>query len=137
MSFDPYRDYTLEEQRTLDLSQLFAHGLRDPSSGQLWPAIQGVGAAATAIQAAADDVPVPMVGRLVTTAHEIDLARARAVPDELVEELEKRDHPALARLIRAGIAACQDDEDYRLFARWLAQVFNLMLLRQQHADPNA
>lgn len=130
MSIDPFRDYTLEEHRTLDLSTLFARGLRDPA-GRLWPEIQGVGAAATAIQAADDGVPVPMVGRLVTTAHEINLVRARAVPEELVEELEKRHHPALARLLRAGIAACQDEADYRLFAGWLASVFHLMRLREQ------
>lgn len=133
MPIDPYRDYSYQEQLNLDLTELFVAGWRD-EKGQMRPEIQGVGVAATAIQAEADGVPVQMMGRLATTAAEMSLEETRTYPDDLVEELEKRDHPKLAGLIRTGLAACQNEPDFRALARWLALVHHLMVVRAGHQE---
>ena len=130
MSIDLNKDYTRQEQLELDLSDLFSQGITD-KTGQMRPEIQSIGVAATALQAEADGVPVEMVGRIVTTAHEISLNEAKAYPEDLVEELEKRNHPALAKLIRLGIAACRTDADYQLFKRWLVLLHNMMIIRSK------
>jgi|GEM_PF-1724772 len=130
MPIDPHRDYTRQEQLDLDLSELFAEGLRD-ENGQLPLTLQGIGSAAMAVQTEQAGVPLPMFNRMLTTANEISLQRARAMPEELVEELEKRGFPQIARIIRAGIDACRDDADYRNFVRWLIQVRNLIVFRAQ------
>ena len=133
MPIEPFRDYSYQEQLDLDLSDLFAAGLRD-EMGQIRPEIQGVGVAAAAIQAEADGVPVDMMDRVATTVYDLSLEEARAYPDDLVEELEKRNHPKLARLIQAGLAACHHEPDFRTLAHWLALVHQLMVVRAGHQD---
>ena len=128
MPIDPYRDYTYEEQRNLNLSALFENGLSD-EQGQMRPELQGIGAAAAAIQAMDQGVPLPMVGLMLTNANEKTLLGARRHPEDLLEELEFRGFTHFAALVRAGIDACQDDADYRLLVRWLGMVRNLMVVR--------
>jgi len=126
MPIDPFRDYTYEEQLQLDLHELFAQGLRTPD-GAMRPELQGVGAAAAALQA--QTVPLPMVGLMLTNANEKTLLGAQRHPEDLTEELDKRGHSRFADLIRSGIAACQNDDDYRMLVRWLGMVRNLMVIR--------
>ncbi|MGB9750791.1 MAG: hypothetical protein C0183_13675 [Roseiflexus castenholzii] len=130
MPIDPHRDYTRQEQLALDLTELFAEGLRD-EEGRLPLTLQGIGSAAMAMHVEEAGVPLPMFNRMLTTANEISLERAGAMPGELVEELEKRGFPQIARIVRAGIAACRDEDDYRNFVRWLIQVRNLIVFRAQ------
>ncbi len=130
MPVDPHRDYTRQEQLALDLTELFANGLRD-EQGRLPLALQGIGSAAMALQTEAAGVPLPMFNRMLTTANEISLTRAKAMPEELVEELEKRGFPQIARIVRAGVDACRDEDDYRNLVHWLIQVRNLIVFRAQ------
>lgn len=130
MPIDPYRDYTRQEQLELDLTELFANGIRN-EEGQLRLELQGIGCAAMALQTEEAGVPMPMFNRMLTTANEISLKRAKDMPEELVEELEKRGFPQIGRVIRAGIDACQNTEDYHAFFRWLMLVRNLMALRDR------
>ena len=126
MPIDPNRDYTYEEQLHLDLHELFVNGLRTPD-GTMRPELQGVGAAAAAIQA--QDVPLLMVGLMLTNANEKTLLGAQLHPEDLLEELDKRGHARFADVIRSGIAACRNDDDYRTLVRWLGMVRNLMVIR--------
>lgn len=130
MPVDPHRDYTRQEQLALDLTELFTNGLRD-EQGQLPLALQGIGSAAMALQTEEAGVPLPMFNRMLTTANEISLTRAKAMPEELVEELEKRGFPQIARIVRAGVDACRDEDDYRNLVHWLIQVRNLIVFRAQ------
>lgn len=132
MSIDPFKDYTYQEQLHLKLTDLFVHGWQD-DQGQMRPELRGVGVAAAAIQAEAAGIPVDMMGRVATTAHEMNLTEVQTYPDDLVEELEKRQYLGLAQVIRAGLAAVQTEADYRLLARWLALVHQLMVIRQSKA----
>ena len=134
MPIDPYCDYTYEEQLHLDLHELFSNGLRTPE-GAMRPELQGVGSAAAAIQA--QGIPLPMMGLMLTNANEKTLLGAQRHPEDLLEELDKRGHGWFADVIRTGLAACQDDEDYRMLVRWLAMVRNLMVIRSLTAsDPS-
>lgn len=126
MPIDPFRDYTYEEQLNLNLHELFTEGLRTPE-GAMRPELQGVGSAAAAIQA--QGIPLPMIGLMLTNANEKTLLGAQRHPEDLLEELDKRGHAWFADVIRTGIAACQDDEDYRMLVRWLGMVRNLMVIR--------
>ena len=127
MPFDPDKEYTLEEQRRLDLTDLFAEGIRD-DQGRMRPAVQGVGSVAAAIQAEDEGVPIDVLGRMVTTGFENDLAETRAHPEDLLEELDP--YPRFAALVRSGLNACRDDDDYEYFMRWLRNVRGLVVLRQ-------
>jgi hypothetical protein len=133
MPIDPYRDYTYEEQRTLDLSDLFANGLRG-EHGKMRPELQGIGSVAAAIQAQDDGVPLPMVGLMLTNANEKTLLGAQRHPEDLLEELEKRGYIRFASLIQRGIDACQDEADYRTLVRWLGMVRNLLVIRYKASD---
>jgi hypothetical protein len=126
MPIDPYRDYSYEEQLHLDLQELFSNGLRSPD-GKMRPELQGVGSAAAAIQAR--NIPLPMMGLMLTNANEKTLLGAQRHPEDLTEELDKRGHGWFADVIRTGIAACQSDEDYRILVHWLGMVRNLMVIR--------
>lgn len=136
MPIDPYRDYTYEEQRVLDLSDLFANGLRD-DQGKMKPELQGIGSAAAAIQAEDEGTPLPMVGLMLTNAAEKTLLGAQRHPEDLLEELEKRGYTRFAGLIQRGIDACQDDEDYQILVRWLGMVYNLMIVRLNSKNKDA
>ena len=133
MAIDPNRDYTYEEQLHLDLHKLFLKGLRTPE-GAMRPELQGVGAAAAAIQAR--DIPLPMMGLMLTNASEKTLLGAQRHPEDLLEELDKRGHTRFADVIRSGIAACQNDDDYRILVRWLGMVRNLMVIRSHESKSN-
>jgi hypothetical protein len=126
MSIDPDRDYTYEEQLQLDLLKLFAKGLRT-RKGVMRPELQGIGSAAAAIQA--QDIPLPMIGLMLTNANEKTLLGAQRHPEDLTEELDKRGYAWFADVVRTGIAACKDDDDYRTLVRWLGMVRNLMVIR--------
>jgi hypothetical protein len=126
MPIDPYRDYTYEEQLHLDLHELFSKGLRTPE-GAMRPELQGVGAASAAIQA--QGIPLPMIGLMLTNANEKTLLGAQRHPEDLLEELDRRGHTRFADVIRSGIAACQNDDDYRTLVRWLGMVRNLIIVR--------
>ena len=133
MQIDPNRDYTYEEQRQLDLSNLFMDGIRT-EDGAMRPELQGVGAVAAAIQAQDEGVPLPMVGLMLTNANEKTLLGAQRHPEDLLEELELRGYTQFAALIRRGIAACYDDDDYRMLVRWLGMVRNLLIIRYAAAQ---
>jgi hypothetical protein len=133
MPIDPFRDYTYEEQRQLDLGDLFEGGIRGENGG-LTPLLQGVGAAATAIQAEAAGVPVEMMGRIAYTAAEIRYREALEHPEELTEELDKRGFGRIADILRAGLHAVQDETDYRALARWIANVHVIMRERRAHGQ---
>jgi len=130
MPIDPERDYTRQEQLDLDLPGLFAGGFLD-EQGRLRLELQGVGCAAMALQTEQAGVPLPMFNRMLTTANEISLRRARELPEELVEELEKRGFPQIGGIVRAGIDACRDEQEYRGFVHWLILARNLMVLRDR------
>ncbi|HEY9075659.1 MAG TPA: hypothetical protein VIO61_03875 [Anaerolineaceae bacterium] len=130
MPIDPFRDYTLEETRSLDLRDLFAEGIRD-AEGRLLPVLQGIGSVAAAVQALDQKVPLYMVGLMLTNANEKTLLGAQRHPEDLLEELEKRGFTQFAGLVRAGIASCQNEDDYLMLVRWLGMVRNLMVLRSQ------
>lgn len=130
MPIDLFRDYTYEEQLSLDLSDLFNNGVQD-EDGNMRPELQSIGATAAAIQALDHQVPLPMVGLMLTNANEKTLTGARRHPEDLFEELDKRGYSWFANLVRAGIAACRDEGEYRLLVRWLGMVRNLMILRRK------
>ena len=132
MPIDSFRDYSYEEQLHLNLHELFAQGLRTPE-GAMRPELQGVGSAAAAIQN--QDVPLPMIGLMLTNANEKTLLGAQRHPEDLLEELDKRGYSRFADLIRSGIAACQNDDDYRTLVRWLGMVRNLIVIRS-HSTTN-
>ena len=132
MPIDSFRDYSYEEQLHLNLHELFAQGLRTPE-GTMRPELQGVGSAAAAIQN--QDVPLPMIGLMLTNANEKTLLGVQRHPEDLLEELDKRGYSSFADLIRSGIAACQNDDDYRTLVRWLGMVRNLIVIRS-HSTTN-
>lgn len=131
MPIDPFRDYSYQEQLHLDLKELFAQGLRTPE-GAMRPELQGVGTSAAAIQA--QDIPLPMMGLMLTNANEKTLLGAQRHPEDLLEELDKRGFSSFADVIRTGIAACKGDDDYRTLVRWLGMVRNIMVIRSQSAQ---
>lgn len=124
MPIDPNRDYTRAEQASLDLTDLFAHGIRD-ADGRMRPEVQGVGSTAAAIQAIDEGVPLEFVGLMLTNARENDLKTTREYPGDLLEEVNDC-CPKFAALIQSGINACRDEEEYRLFVRWIANVHMAM-----------
>lgn len=129
MTLDNNRDYTRAEQAALDLSDLFAHGLR-AEDGRMRPEVQGIGMTAAAIQALDAGVRLEHVGLMLTNARENDLATTRAHPEDLTEELDEY-CPALAALIRSAIASVRDDAEYRMLVQWIANLYSALILQQQ------
>jgi hypothetical protein len=132
VSFDERRDFTLEEQRKLDLSRLFADGLRD-DDGKMRPELQGVASSAAAIQAEDEGVTADVLGRMVTAASENDLDESREHPEDLLEELEGA--PRFAALVRSGLDACDDEDDYDVFVGFLTNVYTLARVRERSGRP--
>jgi hypothetical protein len=123
------KDYTRKEQLALDLTHLFDQGIRT-KSGQMHPALQGVGSTAAAMQALDQGVPLEYVGLMLTNARENDLDTTQEHPEDLLEEIQDS-YPAFARVIQSGIDACETEADYRVFVQWLGLVHGVMIMHQQ------
>lgn len=128
MPIDAFRDYTLQEQRDLDLLQLFDNGIRG-EDGRLTPELQGVGVVAMAVQALDHGVKVDMLGRIAYAASKATLESLRKYPEDLTEELDKRGHGHFADVIRAGMAHIHTQQDGIAFARWLSLVHQMARTR--------
>jgi len=126
------RDQSRDELLAVDVPAILAAGISDGSGAMRGP-VQGTASAAAAVQLGEDGLPVEMLGRILTMIHRHTLAAARANQDVIVEEPAKRGFPRAAAIVRLGIEACRDDADYILFARWLANVYGLLVLGA--ADP--
>ena len=133
MKIDPFKDYTRQEQLELELSDLFVDGLRD-ADGAMLPLLRGIGVTATALQAEEDALPLDMLGRVATRASEITLIGARRYPEDLTEDLQKRNQLKYADLLTTGVAACSEEADFRTFAQWIVLVHQLMRFREQHSN---
>jgi len=135
---DDHRDLSLEEQLAIDVPALLAQGISD-GSGALRGLVQGTGATATAVQVDEAGMPLAMLGRMLTMITRHTFAAAVLDVDVIVEEPERRGFPGIATIVRAGIAACRDGAEYALFARWLADVYGLLALREATAaaEPDA
>jgi hypothetical protein len=121
---DEHRDLDREELLAIDVPALLAAGISD-GAGRIRGELQGTGQAAASVQLAASGLPLQMLGRMLTMVNRHTWQAAVADVDVIVEEPEKRGHPGAARIVRAGIAACRDGDEYVLFARWLANVYAL------------
>jgi hypothetical protein len=132
MPIDPFRDYTLQEQRDLDLLQLFDNGIRG-DDGRMTPELQGVGTVAMAIQALDHGVTVDMLGRIAYAADKATLDSIRKYPEDLTEELDKRGHGNIADVIRVGMSHIHTQEDGKAFARWLSLVHQMAKRRAADA----
>jgi hypothetical protein len=135
---DDHRDLSLEEQLAIDVPALLAEGIGDGSGG-IRGVVQGVAVTATALQVEATGMPTDMLGRMLTMVNRHTFRAARDDVDVIVEEPERRGFPGVAAIVRAGIAACRDEAEYALFARWLADVYGLLALREATAaaEPDA
>jgi hypothetical protein len=123
-SRDEHRDLGREELLAIDVPALLATGISD-GAGRIRGELQGTGQAAASVQLAASGLPLEMLGRMLTMVNRHTWQAAVADVDVIVEEPEKRGHPRAGEIVRAGIAACRDGDDYVLFARWLANVYGL------------
>jgi hypothetical protein len=85
----------------------------------------------------ADGLPPDMLGRMLTMVNRHTWQAAVADIDVIVEEPEKRGFPRAARIVRSGVTACRDGDEYVLFARWLANVFTLVTVRGAARPPVA
>jgi hypothetical protein len=133
MPIDPFRDYTLDEQRTLDLMQLFDNGIRGPD-GRMTPELQGVGVVAMAVQALEHGVKPDMLGRIAYAAAKATMESLRKYPEDLTEELDKRGHGRFADVIRLGMSHIHTQEDGTAFARWLSLVHQMARRHSQREE---
>jgi hypothetical protein len=106
--------YSDEELAELDLGELLAEGIR-ADDGRMRGDLQGVGSVAAAVQLEAAGVTAEEVGGAVKALREGD-----DPPEE---------PPAVAELVRKGLAASKSDEDRAMLVRWLGNVASLMLIR--------
>jgi hypothetical protein len=121
---DEHRDLGRDELLAIDLPALLAAGISD-GAGRIRGELQGTGQAAASVQLLASGLPLDMLGRMLTMVNRHTWQAAVADLDVIVEEPEKRGFPGAAGIVRAGIAACRDGDEYLLFARWLANVYSL------------
>jgi hypothetical protein len=125
---DDHRDLSLEEQLAIDVPAILAGGIGD-GSGRMRGIVQGAAVTATALQVEHAGLPAGMLGRMLTMVNRHTFRAARDDVAVIVEEPERRGFTAIATIVRAGIAACNDEGEYALFARWLADVYALVSLR--------
>ena len=123
-----HRDLDRDDLLAVDVPAMLAAGIGD-EAGRLRGEIQGTASAAAAVQMEAEGLPADILGRMLTMVNRHTWQAAVADIDVIVEEPDKRGFPRSATIVRAGVAACRDGDDYVLFARWLANVFTLAAMR--------
>jgi hypothetical protein len=133
---DEHRDLGREELLAIDVPALLAAGISD-GVGRIRGELQGTGQAAAAVQLEASGLPLDMLGRMLTMVNRHTWQAAVADVAVIVEEPDKRGFPEASRIVRAGIAACRDGDEYGLFARWLANVYGLAAIRAADARGDA
>ena len=121
---DEHRDLGRDELLAVDVPALLAAGISD-GAGRIRGELQGTGQAAAATQLADSELPLDMLGRILTMVNRHTWQAAVEDIDVIVEEPDKRGFPVASDIVRAGLAACHDGDDYGLFARWLANVYGL------------
>jgi hypothetical protein len=124
---DEHRDLGRDELLAVDVPALLAAGISD-GAGRIRGELQGTGQAAAAIQLAESGLPLDMLGRILTMVNRHTWQAAVEDIDVIVEEPDKRGFPEAGAIVRAGISACHDGDDYGLFARWLANVYGLAVM---------
>jgi hypothetical protein len=127
---DEHRDLDRDELLAIDVPGLLAAGIAD-EAGRIRGEVQGTGQAAAAVQLEASGLPLDMLGRMLTMVNRHTWQAAVADVDVIVEEPDKRGFPRAGEIVRAGIAACRDGDEYVLFARWLANVYGLAAIGAQ------
>jgi hypothetical protein len=127
---DEHRDLDRDDLLAIDVPALLAAGISD-GEGRIRGELQGTGQAAAAVQLEAAGLPLEMLGRMLTMVNRHTWQAAVADVDVIVEEPDKRGYPRAGEIVRAGIAACRDGNDYVLFARWLANVYGLAAIAAQ------
>jgi hypothetical protein len=132
---DEHRDLDRDDLLAIDVPSLLAGGIGD-RAGHLRGEVQGTASTAAAVQIEAEGLPLDMLGRMLTMVNRHTWQAAVADVDVIVEEPARRGYPRAASIVRAGIAACRDGDEYVLFARWLANVYALAALRAA-TDPGA
>ena len=125
---DEHGDLSRDELLVIDVPALLAAGISD-GEGRIRGELQGTGQAAAAVQLAESGLPLEMLGRMLTMVNRHTWQAAVADVDVIVEEPEKRGFPDASEIVRAGITACHDGDEYVLFARWLANVYALAAIR--------
>ena len=130
----PHDDLDRDALLAVDVPALLASGIGD-ADGRLRGEVQGTASAAAAEQLLADGLPADMLGRMLTMVNRHTWLAAVADIDVIVEEPEKRGHPRAAGIVRAGVGACRNGDEYVLFARWLANVFARVTLGSVDGPP--
>jgi hypothetical protein len=125
---DDHADLDREQLLAFDVPATLAAGIGD-GAGALRAAVQGTASAAAAVQMEAEGLPTEMLGRMLTMVNRHTWQAAVADIDVIVEEPEKRGYPRAAGIVRSGVAACRDGDEYVLFDRWLANVYTRLALR--------
>lgn len=128
-NLNEHQGMTREEQLAVDVPQLLGEGISD-ETGMLRGVVQGLGQTAAALQIQDAGMPLEMLGRILTMINRHSFEAAVIDIDVIVEEPERRGYPKIAAIVRAGIGSCCNDTDYRLLARWLANVYALIALRE-------
>lgn len=131
---DDHADLDRTDLLAIDVPAMLAAGIGDGAGG-LRGEVQGTASVAAAVQLEADGLPPDMLGRMLTMVNRHTWRAATADIDVIVEEPEKRGFPRAVRIVRSGVAACRDGDEYVLFARWLANVFTLVSMRQASGPP--
>lgn len=129
---DDHPDLSREDLLAIDVPAMLAAGVGD-GTGRLRGEVQGTASAAAAVQMEAEGLPPDMLGRMLTMVNRHTWRAAVADIDVIVEEPERRGYPRSTRIVRSGVAACRDGDEYVLFTRWLANVFTLTTIRDAGA----
>jgi hypothetical protein len=131
---DDHADLERADLLAIDVPATLAAGISDGAGG-LRGEVQGTASAAAAVQMEAEGLPAEMLGRMLTMIHRHTWQAAVADIDVIVEEPEKRGYPRAAGIVRAGVAACRNGDEYVLFDRWLANVFTRLAVRDAAGPP--
>ena len=121
---DEPHDLNRDELLAINVPALLAAGISD-GAGRMRGEVQGTAQAAACVQLLAADVPLDLLGRIVTMVNRHTWRAAVEDIAVIVEEPDKRGFPGVSGMVRAGIAACRDGDEYVHFARWLADVYGL------------